>query len=211
MSLLKSYIFLLLLSILPSILLGQEKREQWQRLKEASHAIGFCVYNTDMPFCNDHELEKEKREQAASKDDEVFYFIMKKEWAAPRVAKWAQRQHKTPSSGLILFDIRQGKKPANVTRPQRPYNSFLLLSLSDSIAFNAWRTHDEYTAAFIVNSPGEQSMLENGLWREFMTGRLGRLVDKATFNIVVDGGVNSKYQQFQQAFENFQQNFVRKK
>ncbi len=185
---------------------SQDLFQKWGDLKVAAHQIGFCVYNTEMPFCNEHHAEKLKRQQEAG-EEEVDYFVMTEEWASQRISKWSERQKRDRESGVILFDIRQGKHPAGVTSNRKPYNSFVLFSLSDSIHFRNPRIISAHGAMVTVTCKEQGVILENVLWREFMTGRLGRLVKSTSFNILTKSDVKLEYQKFQDAFKAFADNF----
>lgn len=196
---------ILLGCLLSSRALPQQIEQEWLNFTKAAHQIGFCVYNVNQAYCEDHQTEKELYQSTQEEENE--YFVMHEQWAEKRVIDWAKKQNQPRESFLMIFDIRQGYTKSRSVEDKKPYRSFLVFNLSDSIKFQNFRVVDDHVAFCSIASNEESRMLENTQWREFMTGRLGRLTNMVTFSIVSESDVAKRYQTFLRGFEAFQNNF----
>ncbi|MFD0864075.1 hypothetical protein ACFQ1M_17810 [Sungkyunkwania multivorans] len=182
---------------------SQEDLKEWTGLKDAAHDIGFCVFHLDMPFCDAHIEELERRQEEAGEDTDVYYFLMKEKWASKRIIDWAQRFEHDGKDGLLLFDIRQNRSPKNSKHYEKSSNNFMLFSLKDSIQFAPARRLSEDKVIVTVLAEKDATILENVLWREFMSGRLGLLSKKILLPIATDEEAHVKYAAFVDALRTF--------
>lgn len=177
----------------------QQDSTSWDSLKNAAHQIGFCIYHSSHNHCTDHSDEFAKREKETPDDMDTYYFEMKKEWAENRLDEWSKRQEQPVENFLILFDVAQDFS-LEKTKPET-YNSFkgfILIDLTDSIEFVFFNKNK-----IIIKSDEKNALMENTLWREFMTGRLGRFSPSIDFDLI---GKNAEadFENFKKAFLFFQ-------
>jgi len=161
----------------------QKKTNQWEQLKTAAHKIGLCVYHTDEDFCFEHKNEFSKREQSINPEEEdLYYFEMKEDWAKKRVADHAGFEKRAKEEYLILYDVRQGPFVfKDKSKVETSSKSFVIVNLKDDFLFSQ-RTKTDYFSDCFIESTRENSIVENIFWREYMTGRGGRLVTRAIFS-----------------------------
>lgn len=175
----------------------------WESLKIVAHEIGFCIYHSSEKHCAEHSGELTKREKTASPDLEVFYFEMKKEWAEKRLTEWSKRQEQPVENFLILFDVAQSK-PSEETETEtfNLFRGFVLIDLTDTIDF-VFLEKKQARNKMAIKSDGQNALMENVLWREFMTGRLGRFSNHIEFGLI---GKNAEtdFEKFKKAFLIFQ-------
>jgi hypothetical protein len=176
----------------------------WIVLKNAAHKIGFCIYHPSKNYCSDHSNEFAERDKNTPEDEETYYFEMKKEWAQNRLDKWAERHEQPVENLLILFDVSQ-KHSLNKSEPEKTINSdrgFVWIDLTDTIDFT-FHKKNKGESMMMIKSDGKNALMENFLWREFMTGRLGRFNPKIDFKLI---GENRKtgFEKFKEAFFIFQ-------
>ncbi len=176
----------------------------WIVLKNAAHKIGFCIYHPSKNHCTDHSNKFAERDKNTPEDEETYYFEMKKEWAQNRLDKWAERHEQPVENFLILFDVSQ-KHSLNKSEPEKTINSyrgFVLIDLTDTIDFT-FHQKNKGESMMMIKSDGKNALMENFLWREFMTRRLGRFNPKIDFKLI---GENRKtdFEKFKEAFFIFQ-------
>ncbi len=174
-------------------------------LKNAAHDIGFCIYHSSKNHCTDHEGEYAKRAENTPEDEETFYFEIKKAWAQNRLDKWAELQEQPVEDYMILFDV--GQKSALEKQEEETINSyrgFVIINLTDTIDFS-FRKKNIGELSMTIKSKNEFALMENFLWREFMSGRLGRFNPNIEFELI---GKNAKsgFQNFKEKFHQFQKN-----
>ncbi|MFK7773472.1 MAG: hypothetical protein AB8F94_15085 [Saprospiraceae bacterium] len=202
----KSKIIIILLYFFSNITFGQtvpKINSDWNDLKKAVHQIGFCVFHSNQKICAEHKNELTEREKTAPADMEVYYFEMKKEWAQNRLNKWSERQAQPAEDFIILFDVAQYKpSEKSETETFNLFRGFVLIDLTDTIDF-AFHKKDLNQSMMSIESEGKNALMENVLWREFMTGRLGRFSQKIDFKLL---GKNAEadFEKFKEAFLFFQ-------
>lgn len=185
----------------------KQDSSSWIALKNTAHQIGFCIYHPSRNYCTDHSGELAKREKENTEDLDVYYFEMKKEWAQNRLDEWAKRQEQPVEDFLILFDVSQ-KHSLDKSEPEKTINSyrgFVLIDLTDTIDYS-FHKKNKGESMMMIKSDGKNALMENFLWREFMTGRLGRYTQKIDFKLI---GKNAKsdFERFKETFLNFQKAF----
>ncbi len=190
-----------LLALLFSFLSFFQNQSDWENLKNAAHQLGFCVYRIDETYCKEHIGEYEKR-QARGKEEEgeVHYFELKENWAKKRIQKFSSFHERSAKDFLMLFDVQQGPLPDSPD--SYSYHGFIIIDLKNEINFIQIR-EDAKTAKCFIQSPNEYTMMENTLWREFMSGRLGIFSKKIHF---FTNNTDTKYYgRFKTAFKKYQQ------
>lgn len=202
----KSKIIIILFYFSSNITFGQTVNNinsDWDDLKKAAHQIGFCLFHSDQKICTEHKNELAKREKTAPADMEVFYFEMKKEWAQNRLNKWSERQSQPTEDFLIFFDVAQYKpSEESETKTFNLYRGFILMDLTDTIDFT-FHKKDLNQSMMTIESDGKNALMENVLWREFMTGRLGRFSQRIDFKLI-GKNAESDFEKFKEAFFIFQ-------
>ena len=202
----KSKIIIILLCFFSNIAFGQTVNKinsDWNDLKKAAHQIGFCVFQSDQEICDEHKNELAKREKTAPEDQEVYYFEMKKEWAQNRLTKWSERQEQPIEDFIILFDVAQKSSlEKSTTETFNLFRGFILMDLTDTIDFT-FHKKDLNQSMMNIESDEKNALMENALWREFMTGRLGRFSQRIDFKLF---GKNAAidFENFKEAFFVFQ-------
>lgn len=182
----------------------KQDSSSWIVLKNAAHEIGFCIFHPSQNHCTDHLGELAKREKASPDDIEVHYFEMKKEWAQNRLDKWAERQNQPVEDFLILFDISQ-KHSLDRSEPEKitnSYRGFVLMDLTNTIDFT-FHKKNKSESIMMIKSDEKNALMENFLWREFMTGRLGRFNSEINFKLF-GGNRKTGFENFKDAFSTFQ-------
>ncbi|MFK8006540.1 MAG: hypothetical protein AB8H03_09220 [Saprospiraceae bacterium] len=202
----KSKIVFVIFSFLANLTFGQTRNNinsDWNGLKNAAHQIGFCIYHPSKKHCKDHSNELTKREKSAPEDLDIYYFEMKKEWAQNRLNKWSEQQAQPTENFLILFDIAQNKPSEKLaTETFNLFRGFVLIDLTDSIQFIFSKKEKN---KMTIKSDGKNALMENTLWREFMTGRLGRFSNNIEFDLI-GKNAESDFEDFRKAFLFFQKN-----
>jgi len=148
------------------------QNNSWTRLNKSAHAIGFCIYNINESYCNQHKVSLDKYKKEAKDKEEVYYFLMKEDWAKKRVTEWAKQQQNNSNTQILIFDINQGFKHRNKNNSKKINNRFYIVDIEDELTLKIG--HKGNSISISHNKP---NMLENSLWREFISGRL-RLVKK---------------------------------
>ncbi len=173
-------------------------------LKNAAHDIGFCIYHSSQNHCTDHSDEFAKRDKNTPEDEETFYFEMKKGWAQNRLDEWGKQQEQSVEDFLILFDVAQRHSLDTLEAGQttNSYRGFVLIDLTDTIDFT-FNKKNKGESIMTIKSDGKNALMENFLWREFMSGRLGRFNPKIELMLI---GENAKtnFEKFKEAFLVFQ-------
>ena len=180
-----------------------EQDSTWVTLKSTAHEIGFCIYHPSKNHCTDHSGEFAEREKTTTEDLDTYYFEMKKEWAQNRLEEWGKRQEQPAEDFLILFDVSQKSLSEKLEKETiNSYRGFVLIDLTDTIDFT-FHKKNKGESMMMIKSDGENALMENFLWREFMTGRLGRFNPKIDFKLL---GKNRKtgFEKFKEAFFIFQ-------
>lgn len=168
----------LLLSLFLFSSLCYAQNNNWDRLKKSAHNIGFCVYNINQTFCNAHQSLKTKYEQETKEDEDVYYFLMQEDWAKKRITDWAEQQQGNPKTHILLFDINQGFMHRNKSNSPKANSRFYILDLKNELILKTGYKGYDLT----ISHNNKPNILENSLWREFMSGRLGLLKKKIEFN-----------------------------
>ncbi|MDX1627516.1 MAG: hypothetical protein R3345_02385 [Fulvivirga sp.] len=181
---------------------AQANTTVYDSLKYHAHALGLCVYSPTQDRCAEHD-RPEKTEEAYN--DEHYYFWINSEWAEQRVQAWMDRQNKPYESGFILFDIRQSC--LNNKDCRKPWNGFAIFSLLDTVNISG-RQKTESVIAMTIQGSEPQTVLENFHWREFMSGRMGRLPAVISFD-VVEARSSVSEASLREHFLNFQTYFHR--
>lgn len=175
----------------------------WLNLNNAAHQIGFCIYHPSKSHCKNHSNELAKREKTAPVDLDVYYFEIKKEWAQDRLNDWSERQAQPAENFLILFDIAQNKpSEKSETETFNLFRGFVLIDLTDTIDFT-FQKKDLNQSMMSIESDEKNALMENTLWREFMTGRLGRFSPKIEFELM-GKNVETDFEKFKDTFLFFQ-------
>ncbi len=185
---------------------GQNKKttsqdSSWIAFKNTAHQIGFCIYHSSKNHCTDHSDEFFKREKETPEDFDTYYFEMKKEWAKNRLDEWEKRQIQPAEDFLILYDVAQNfSLEKTKTETYNLFQGFILIDLTDSIEFVFSNNNNP---EMIIKSKGKNALMENTLWREYMSGRLGRFSKKIDFKLI---GKNAEadFEKFKEAFLLFQ-------
>ena len=123
----------LLLSLFLFSSLCYAQNNNWDRLKKSAHDIGFCVYSINERHCNEHQDTLSKYENEADEDKDVYYFLMKEDWAKKRITEWAKQQQGDPKTHILLFDINQGFEYKTKQNRPRANRSFFILDLKDEL------------------------------------------------------------------------------
>lgn len=172
----------------------------WENLKTASLQIGFDVFHAAHDYSSAFPNELNKREKNSPPDEEVYYFELKKEWAQTRIKKWATQHDQPINNFLILFDVAQ-KSSLEKEKDEMVsnYQGFILIDLTDTINLSL-QEKEKNTSTITIQSDGENALMENFLWREFMTHRLGRYNPMIQFDLIG--------KEHQMAFEQFKSAFL---
>lgn len=179
----------------------------WNELKASVHKIGFCIYNVNEAFCKEHKEARAKYEMESSEDEDVNYFAMKEEWAKKRVKGWAKKQMLDENALLLLFDIDQGYKYKFKKNRVKPNNKYFILNLKDDLSFKIKRLSKKQALKCAISHRSKPNMLENTLWREFMTGRLGLIKNNVEFNVLARSKMRKKIKAFKECFYAYREKF----
>jgi|GEM_PF-1164316 hypothetical protein len=202
----KDKIVIILFYFFSNITFGQTEdkiNSNWNNFKNAAHQIGFCIYHSSKNHCTDHSDELAEREKKETEDFDGYYFEMKKEWAQNRLQEWEKRQEQPAENFLILFDVAQKKSfEKSATETFNLFRGFILIDLTDTIDFT-FQKKDLNLSMMTIESDGKNALMENILWREFMTGRLGRFSPIINFKLI-GKNVESDFEKFKEAFFKFQ-------
>lgn len=206
------YITIILLAVsFPIFSFSQNEKllqqdSSWLNLKTTAHQIGFCIYHSSQNHCVEHANEFAKRKKTSPEDIEVHYFEMKKEWAESRLNKWAERQGQPVDNFMIFFDVAQKSSLERTDHETvSSYFGFVIIDLTDSIYFNLQKIENNKSKITIA-SDDENAMMENFLWREFMTRRLGRYSGQIDFKLI-GKNTESDFENFKKAFLKYQNVF----
>ncbi len=181
----------------------QENRDTWKALKESAHEIGFCVYNVNESFCDEHKIAKAKYEEEASEEEDVNYFVMKEEWAKKRMKDWAVKQALDENALLLVFDIDQGYENRERKSYLKPNYKYFILNLKDNLEFKIEKRSKKKVFRCTISHKQKPNMLENSLWREFMTGRFGLLKKSVEFNVFSKSKVKRRLKSFKRHFQTY--------
>ena len=165
------------------LLWAQEKANpHWVSALENAHGIGFCMYNANEALCSDHLGAKV--EALENPETENEYFAFDASWAKKRVAAWAKKQQDSVANFVMLYDIHQTSSGATPKEKATvsSLNSFMILNANASLAFTKEKSvASNFQFQFQHRTP--HPILVNTLWREFMTGRSGKLVQEQTITL----------------------------
>ncbi|WP_452596658.1 hypothetical protein [Pontimicrobium sp. MEBiC01747] len=192
----------LILSLILFSSLSYAQNNNWAKLKKSAHAIGFCIYNINEAYCNEHKAILNKHE--GEEDEEVHYFLMKEKWAKKRITDWAQQQKSHAKTHILLFDINQGFKYKNKLNNKKTNNRFYIIDLKDQLILKIG--YKKYNITISNNKP---NILENSLWREFMSGRLGLLKKRIEFNAFSKSKPNRHLKKFKKHFISYRTNLLK--
>jgi len=173
-----------------------QNNSNWKALKKSAHDIGYCIYNVNEVFCSNHESIKSKYEQELQEEEELYYFVMKEDWAKQRVIDWAKQESLKNKYLVLFFDINQiyylKEKDSNI----RPNNSFFILDLEQEFEFKVFGKFKNKIIKCFLYQKTDDKILQNTFWREFMTGRLGLINNSVKFNMFSKSGIQKKYKRF---------------
>lgn len=195
-----------------------QNKAEWSKLLESAHDIGYCLYNVNQEFCNDHIATQNRLINEMPEDQpEVTYFVMEQEWAKERVTEWAKRYTNWENSSqlnknnlVLFFDINQSYIQFNSLREIKSHSSFFIVNLEDDLKFKINKGYKNLALNCSIYHDSEPNMLYNILWREFMSGRLGLLENKVEFGIASDFKIRKKFRVFKRAFYNFKKQNIKK-
>jgi hypothetical protein len=182
------------------------QNNNWDKLKKSAHSIGFCIYNINEPHCNKHEATLKKYEENAKEDEDVYYFLLKEDWAKKRLTEWAEQQQGNLKTHILLFDINQGFKYRNELNSPKANSRFYILDLKDELTLKIG--YKRYSLTISHNN--EPNILENSLWREFMSGRLGLLKKKIEFNAFSKSKPKKRLKVFKKRFLSYRTSLLKK-
>ena len=186
----------LLLSLFFCSSLCYAQNNNWNKLKKSAHNIGLCVYNINEAHCTEHETAQKKYEEKANEDEDVYYFLMTKKWAKKRLTEWAKQQQGDAKTQILLFDINQGFEYQSKSNNPKANNRFYILDLKDELTLKIG--HKGYH--LIISHNNAPNMLENSLWREFMSGRLGLLKKEIEFSAFSKSNPKKRLKTFKKHF-----------
>ncbi|WP_299125346.1 hypothetical protein [uncultured Winogradskyella sp.] len=205
-----------------SVVSYSQTKEDWDKLLDSPHNIGYCLYNVNQQFCNEHIATQNRIISEASEDEpEIHYFVMEEKWARERVTEWAERvthwENNTrlnKADLLLLFDINQYYIHFDLLRQIKSessffgHSSFFVVNLEDDLKFKINKGYKNLALNCSIYHDSEPNMLYNIMWREFMSGRLGLLENEVEFGIASDFKIRKKFRRFKRCFYRFKkQNF----
>ncbi|WP_130287504.1 hypothetical protein [Aquimarina brevivitae] len=181
----------------------QKNEEKWQNLQAAAHRIGFCVYQVKETVCTAHQQKSKSKTAAYTETEEVYYFEFDCTWANKRITNWADTNTTSAEQYLMLFDTDQ-KNTKTAPNTTTTSNSYGMFSILDCTLTYDYKTR--VTASIGINATviarKKNSILSNTLWREFMSGREGRL--ETTISIPLYGNNAAQdFEAFKEAFINY--------
>jgi len=154
----------------------------------------------------EHEGELKRREQASNPEyEEVYYFTITEEWAKTRIENSTVLDEIAKGDFLVLMDIRQDTfltKVDTTLKVYPSYNKLMILNLENDFSFSYKRFGSAMVNAKIKSS-AQESIIENTLWREFMSARLGLLLTEVTFPIGQLDKIEA-FHLFEKAFKAYQ-------
>lgn len=174
----------------------------WDSFKSSAHQIGFCLYHIEQDVCTEHnQIEKELIKIHADTLD-TYYFTLNENWAKERLTELASRNNTNSEDYLILFDIDQGafRELYDSTTMSNTYRMFSILDINNNYTFTVRNRISK--VLLIIQSDKENSIVSNGMWREFMSNRPGRLDKDISITINGKDAINSG-NDFKTAFLSF--------
>jgi hypothetical protein len=181
---------------------AQTRSGKWDQLQNSAHDIGFCVYNSVEKNCKEHVIDTVRMNAIESDDQDDPYFTLSEEWANSRTLKWGEVNHVDAENYLLMFDIRQGYNPTKNEKFKQSLDGFMIINLLDSINFSG-RPIDNYVERCEINSVTGKGILECTMWREFMSGRGGRIAKIVRFDILSENNVRNTFKKFITNFQLF--------
>lgn len=184
----------------------------WRNLSKATNRIGLCVYHVNKPLDTAHEKIARKVKELSNKEGENHYFKLDTSWANSRLRDWAETNNKNPEQYFMIFGIDQRylSQLFDSTGSSNNYSKFSILDVEGTYSINT-RLKPDSSCVFYLKSDKENSILSNRLWREFMSGRPGRLQTEITieFNgkdVIKDLSVFiNSFEMYQKSSEQFSQ------
>lgn len=202
-----------------------QNESEWNTLLESAHNIGYCLYNVNQHFCNEHIATLNRLITEAPEDEpEIHYFIMKEEWAKKRITEWAERvtkwenDTKLNNNKLVLFfDVNQYYIHFDSLRQIKSdssffgHSSFFVVNLEDDLKFKINKSYKNLALNCSVYHNSEPNILFNIMWREFMSGRYGLLENKIEFGIASNSKIRKKFRIFKRRFYRFKKENLKRK
>lgn len=194
---------LIMLSLIISMHTGhsQDRKNQtnWASFKSLANDLGLCIYSIETSGCSPSDSILEALEDK-QKNGEVFYFELDTNWANRRIRDWAIRNKSEPEDYLMIYDIDQGYKRRIDERAASTHFSMFAI-LDKRLDYELVHIQAERGSMIKINANKENSIMNNTLWREFMSGRLGKL--DTSLDIRFSGQVSQK------VFEKFENYLMR--
>ncbi|MFY0624682.1 MAG: hypothetical protein JXR07_00185 [Reichenbachiella sp.] len=175
-----------------------QNQNEWQDFLNASHQIGLCAFRTNEASCQIHKKQTETRKNDALNED-MEYFSLNEQWAENRITNWAENRNGPKENFVLLFDLQQRLNPYPKERYQMPLDGFMILNMKREIKVIG-RPVSEHVLK-ITLSTDSLGFLENRFWREFMTGRPGRIVESSTFDVISTRDPKKACQNFSTALQ----------
>ncbi|MBO6881429.1 hypothetical protein [Winogradskyella sp.] len=181
----------------------------WDELIESAHDIGYCLYNVNKKFCNQH-IEEYNRlvKETEDVEPEVHHFVMREEWAKNRVTTWAERvtgwedRTNLDAKNLVLFfSIPQDLVGDIPIATVETASSFFVVNLEDDLKFSVDKSYKKIAMNCSISHKGKPNMLYNIFWREFMSGRLGLVKNEVEFTVSSGSKVKKKFRVFRRRFK----------
>lgn len=205
------------ISLFLGLLTFSQNNVEWDELLDSAHNIGYCLYNVNQQFCNEHIATQNRLVSEAPEDEpEIHYFVMEEQWAKERVEGWIERvtnwendMTMNKANLVLFFDINQYYIHFDSLRKIKSdsgffgYSSFFVVNLEDDLKFKINKGYKDSALNCSVYHDSEPNMLYNILWREFMSGRLGLLENKIEFGIASDSKIRKKFRIFKRKFYHF--------
>ncbi|MEM9339179.1 MAG: hypothetical protein AAGA66_10655 [Bacteroidota bacterium] len=194
---------LIMLSLIISMHTGhsQDRKNQtnWASFKSLANDLGLCIYSIETSGCSPSDSILEALEDK-QKNGEVFYFELDTNWANRRIRDWAIRNKSETEDYVMIYDIDQGYKRSIDERAASTHFSMFAI-LDKRLDYELVHIQAERGSMIKINANKENSIMNNTLWREFMSGRLGKL--DTSLDIRFSGQVSQK------VFEKFENYLMR--
>ena len=170
----KHFIYItLILLLLPAFhTVAQSKQERWKALQESAQSIGLCLYMISMP--------DDQCKCMMDDGDGPYMTVLNRGWARTRMMGWMKKREQPISNALVIYD--RGTNTIDGCDLNKGYFVVSPAELSPLEARPG--AGNRYTFTFISNSG--RAILNNTYWREFVSGREGRTLDRGTwaFNVM---------------------------
>lgn len=198
-----------------------QNKDEWHQLLESAHNVGYCLYNVNQQFCNDHLATQNRLISEAPEDEpEIHYFVMEEQWAKERVIDWAERVTNWENDTVLneddlvlFFDVNQHyihfDSLIHIKSDSEffGHSNFFVVNFNDDLKFKINKRYKNLALNCSIYHDKEPNMLYNIMWREFMSGRYGLLENKVEFGMASDSKIRKKFRIFKRQFYRFKNEF----